>query len=124
MERRPAETSKSGGLPLTEKTNIIPQVLQSLFAGQLVRVDTPAGSFVGFLKNSNRLLLLEDPNGWLLIKNWISIKRRLPADLQPRFCRDCEEATVHSTGSQLWVSCRLVDGWRPINSECVLRGNR
>jgi len=105
------------------KANIISQVLQRLFVGQLVRVDTTLGSFVGFLRKADRCLLLEYPNGWLLIKNWISIKRRLP-DLRPRFCRDCEEATVHQTGSQLWVSCRLVDGWRPINSQCVLRGNR
>ena len=35
-----------------------------------------------------------------------------------RFCRDCEEATVHSTGSQLWVSCRLQSGWRDINAVC------
>ena len=28
-----------------------------------------------------------------------------------KYCRDCEEATVHSTGSQLWVSCRFQSGW-------------
>ena len=65
------------------KANIISQVLQSLFVGQLVRVDTTLGSFVGFLRKADRLLLLEDPNGWLLIKNWISIMRRLPEDLRP-----------------------------------------
>jgi hypothetical protein len=37
-----------------------------------------------------------------------------------KYCCDCEEATVHSTGSQLWVSCPHQPGWRSINSECNL----
>jgi hypothetical protein len=37
-----------------------------------------------------------------------------------KLCRDCEEATVHQTGSQLWISCRLQNGWRSINSTCNL----
>ena len=24
-----------------------------------------------------------------------------------KYCADCEEATVHSTGSQLWISCSI-----------------
>ena len=35
-----------------------------------------------------------------------------------RVCRDCEEATIHQTGSTLWISCRRQDGWRDINSQC------
>jgi hypothetical protein len=37
-----------------------------------------------------------------------------------RYCRDCPEVTVHSTGSQLWVSCPYQPGWRDINSICNL----
>ena len=37
-----------------------------------------------------------------------------------RYCRDCEEATIHQTGSQLWVSCPHQSGWRSINSTCNL----
>jgi hypothetical protein len=37
-----------------------------------------------------------------------------------KYCRDCKEATIHETGSQLWVSCRLQSGWRDINSTCNL----
>jgi hypothetical protein len=37
-----------------------------------------------------------------------------------RFCRDCPDAEVHSTGSQLWISCRFQQGWRDINAECNL----
>jgi len=37
-----------------------------------------------------------------------------------RLCRDCEEATIHQTGSLLWISCRLQSGWRDINSTCNL----
>jgi len=37
-----------------------------------------------------------------------------------KLCRFCEESTIHETGSQLWVSCPKVKGWRGINSECVL----
>jgi len=105
---------------LTEKCIIYSLTISNLFAGRSCVVDTVVGSVFAVLREVGRCcLVLEDPNGWLLIKNWASIKRRLP-DLRPRFCRDCEEATVHQTGSQLWVSCRLVDGWRPINSQCVL----
>lgn len=39
---------------------------------------------------------------------------------QIKYCRDCEEAKVHSTGSQLWLSCRFQKGWRSINSQCNL----
>ena len=35
-------------------------------------------------------------------------------------CRDCEEATIHQTGSSLWVSCKFQKGWRDINAECNL----
>ena len=38
----------------------------------------------------------------------------------PKYCRDCEEATVHSTGSQLWLSCSFQKGWRSINCTCNL----
>jgi len=37
-----------------------------------------------------------------------------------RFCRDCPEATIHQTGSTLWISCRFQSGWRDINSTCNL----
>jgi hypothetical protein len=37
-----------------------------------------------------------------------------------KYCRDCEEATIHQTGSSLWISCRLQNGWRSINSTCNL----
>ena len=40
--------------------------------------------------------------------------------VQRRYCRDCEESTVHETGSQLWLSCRFQKGWRSINSVCNL----
>ena len=42
------------------------------------------------------------------------------ASVQTRYCQDCEESQRHSTGSQLWLSCRLQKGWRSINSECNL----
>lgn len=35
-------------------------------------------------------------------------------------CRDCPDAKFHTTGSTLWVSCKHVKGWRPIDSKCVL----
>jgi len=38
----------------------------------------------------------------------------------PKYCCDCEEATIHQTGSQLWISCRLQSGWRSINDVCNL----
>jgi hypothetical protein len=43
-----------------------------------------------------------------------------------RLCRDCPEAQIHMTGSQLWVSCPHQPGWRSINSECNLpeKGDR
>jgi len=37
-----------------------------------------------------------------------------------KYCRDCKEATIHETGSQLWVSCRLQSGWRSIDAVCNL----
>ena len=37
-----------------------------------------------------------------------------------KHCRDCRAVTIHQTGSQLWVSCRFLNGWRSINSVCVL----
>jgi len=37
-----------------------------------------------------------------------------------KYCRDCEESKVHSTGSQLWIFCRLQSGWRSIESVCNL----
>ena len=37
-----------------------------------------------------------------------------------KYCRDCEEATIHQTGSSLWVSCGLQSGWRSIDSVCNL----
>lgn len=36
------------------------------------------------------------------------------------FCKDCKFVSVHSTGSLLWVSCEFQQGWRSINSVCVL----
>jgi len=55
------------------------------FLDQLVTVDTPTGSLIGVLVGHDRslrngigcLLLLRNRNSWTLIKNWISIKRRL-----------------------------------------------
>lgn len=38
-----------------------------------------------------------------------------------KYCSSCESARVHSTGSQLWVSCHLVSGWRNINSKCPIQ---
>jgi len=35
-------------------------------------------------------------------------------------CIDCPDVEIHGTGSTLWLSCRHVSGWRPINSKCVL----
>ena len=52
------------------------------FAGQLVRVDTPAGSVVGVLRDANRHLMLESPRGWTIIAKWLAIKRRLPEALK------------------------------------------
>jgi len=40
-----------------------------------------------------------------------------------KFCCDCEESTIHQTGSQLWVSCKRQKGWRSINSSCNLPQN-
>ena len=37
-----------------------------------------------------------------------------------KLCRDCEEATIHQTGSTLWLSCRLQSGWRSIDAVCNL----
>jgi glutaredoxin len=37
-----------------------------------------------------------------------------------RLCRDCPYVTIHSTGSQLWTSCKFQKGWRSINAECNL----
>ena len=52
------------------------------------------------------------------------VKKRLNghkrAIVQTRYCQDCEESSTHETGSQLWLSCRLQDGWRSINSTCNL----
>ena len=42
------------------------------------------------------------------------------ASVQTRYCQDCEAAQCHSTGSQIWLSCRFQKGWRSINSECNL----
>jgi len=36
-----------------------------------------------------------------------------------RYCQDCAEAVFHYTGSQIWVSCGRVRGWRGLNSVCV-----
>jgi len=38
----------------------------------------------------------------------------------PHLCRDCAHSKVHSTGSQLWTSCKFQKGWRSINAECNL----
>jgi hypothetical protein len=40
-----------------------------------------------------------------------------------RLCKDCPEAEIHMTGSTLWVSCKLQQGWRPISAECNLPVN-
>jgi len=45
--------------------------------------------------------------------------RKTPS-VRRQLCKDCPEATVHSTGSQLWISCRYQKGWRSINSQCNL----
>jgi len=42
------------------------------------------------------------------------------ASVSKRYCRDCLEATIHQTGSLLWISCKLQSGWRDINSTCNL----
>jgi len=39
-----------------------------------------------------------------------------------KYCVDCEEAIVHSTGSQLWISCKFCKGWRSVDSRCVCDG--
>jgi len=39
----------------------------------------------------------------------------------PKYCRDCEEATIHTTGSQLWVSCSRKKGWMSINAVCSFK---
>ena len=39
---------------------------------------------------------------------------------QIKYCQDCEASQRHSTGSQIWLSCRFQQGWRDINSQCNL----
>jgi hypothetical protein len=38
--------------------------------------------------------------------------------VRQRLCRECPFVTIHSTGSQLWTSCRFQDGWRSIDAVC------
>jgi hypothetical protein len=40
--------------------------------------------------------------------------------LRRKHCEDCPDAVFHSTGSLIWVSCKHADGWRSINSQCVM----
>jgi len=37
-----------------------------------------------------------------------------------RYCIDCEYSEEHSTGSQIWLSCKFQQGWRSISSQCNL----
>lgn len=39
---------------------------------------------------------------------------------RPRYCQDCEHSRQHSTGSQIWLSCKFQEGWRSVNSVCNL----
>ena len=40
--------------------------------------------------------------------------------IRKRDCLTCPDSTTHQTGSQIWLSCKLQDGWRDINSVCNL----
>jgi len=58
--------------------------LLSCFLNMLVVVDTPLGPVAGVLvkadssrHNGIGCLLLETRSGWLLIKEWIAVKRRM-----------------------------------------------
>ena len=42
------------------------------------------------------------------------------SSVQRRFCQDCEASQCHSTGSQIWLSCRFQQGWKSVNSMCNL----
>ena len=37
-----------------------------------------------------------------------------------KYCQDCEASQCHSTGSQIWLSCRFQQGWKSVNSMCNL----
>ena len=37
-----------------------------------------------------------------------------------KYCQDCEASQCHSTGSQIWLSCRFQQGWKSVNSTCNL----
>mgnify|MGYP005623517343 CR=1 FL=1 len=37
-----------------------------------------------------------------------------------KYCQDCPAVEFHITGSLIWLSCKHADGWRSIDSECVL----
>ncbi len=39
---------------------------------------------------------------------------------QIKYCQDCEASQRHSTGSQIWLSCRFQKGWKSISSQCNL----
>jgi len=54
------------------------------FLNQPVTVDKPVGSIFRFLKQADKskhngigCLLLHDRHGWVLVKTWISIKRKV-----------------------------------------------
>jgi hypothetical protein len=35
-------------------------------------------------------------------------------------CWSCKHSVTHSTGSQIWLSCKFQDGWRDVNAVCNL----
>ena len=44
--------------------------------------------------------------------------------IRKKECLHCSECETHPTGSQIWLTCKLQDGWRDINSVCNLEGQK
>jgi len=53
-------------------------------------------------------------SGSLLTGDFMVIKRKR--------CFECVHSETHSTGSQLWLSCKFKDGWFSMESFCDLDG--
>ena len=54
-----------------------------------------------------------------VMKKGIVTDTKTPS-VRNRFCMDCPDSKVHTTGSTLWLSCRFQSGWRDIDSQCNL----